>query len=100
MGFEAWLTLLIVVGIFATLVWNLAPPDLTFLTAAAVLALLGIIRTEDAFAGFSNSGMLTVAVLFVVAAGLRETGLLDILGHHVLGKARTAEIRPDDCRPS
>ena len=92
MGFEAWLTLLIVVGIFATLVWNLAPPDLTFLAATALLALLGIIGTEDAFAGFSNSGMLTVAVLFVVAAGLRETGLLDTLGHHVLGKARTAEI--------
>jgi di/tricarboxylate transporter len=62
-----------------------------FLTATAVLALLGIIRAEDAFAGFSNSGMLTVAVLFVVAAGLRETGLLDVVGHHVLGKARTAE---------
>jgi di/tricarboxylate transporter len=91
MGFEAWLTLLIVVGIFAALVWNLAPPDLMFLTATAVLALLGIIRAEDAFAGFSNSGMLTVAVLFVVAAGLRETGLLDVVGHHVLGKARTAE---------
>jgi di/tricarboxylate transporter len=91
MGFDAWLTLLIVIGIFAALVWNLAPPDLMFLAATAVLALLGVIRTEDAFAGFSNSGMLTVAVLFVVAAGLRETGLLDILGHHVLGKARTAE---------
>lgn len=91
MGIEAWLTLLIVVGIFAALVWNLAPPDLMFLTATAVLAMLGIIRPEDAFAGFSNSGMLTVAVLFVVAAGLRETGLLDVVGHHVLGKARTAE---------
>ncbi len=91
MGYEAWLTLLIVVGIFAALVWNLAPPDLMFLSATAVLALLGIIRAEDAFAGFSNSGMLTVAVLFVVAAGLRETGLLDVVGHHVLGKARTAE---------
>ena len=91
MGFEAWLTLLIVVGIFAALVWNLAPPDLMFLAATAVLALFGIIRAEDAFAGFSNSGMLTVAILFVVAAGLRETGLLDLVGHHVLGKARTPE---------
>jgi di/tricarboxylate transporter len=91
MGFEAWLTLLIVVGIFAALVWNLAPPDLMFLAATAVLALCGIIRAEDAFAGFSNSGMLTVAILFVVAAGLRETGLLDLVGHHILGKARTPE---------
>ena len=61
-----------------------------FLAAAAVLAVCGIISAEEAFAGFSNSGMLTVAILFVVAAGLRETGVLDYLGYQVLGGARTA----------
>ena len=33
--------------------------------------------------------MLTVAVLFVVVAGLRETGVLDYIGQHLLGKSRT-----------
>lgn len=86
---QAWLTMSVVVLLFVALLRNLAPPDVLFLGAAALLALLGIITTEDAFAGFSNSGMLTVAVLFVVAAGLRETGVLDYLGHQVLGRART-----------
>lgn len=61
---------------------NLAPPDLLFLGATATLALLGIITPSEAFAGFSNSGVLTVAVLFVVAAGLRETGVLDYVQVH------------------
>ncbi|MEZ6124500.1 MAG: SLC13 family permease [Planctomycetaceae bacterium] len=52
-------------------------------------ALLGIISPKEAFAGFSNSGMLTVAVLFVIVAGLRETGVLDYAGHHVLGRAKS-----------
>ena len=89
MGIEAWTTAGIVIGLLAALVANLAPPDLLFLGAAALLAALGIITPTEAFAGFSNSGMLTVAVLFVVAAGLRETGVLDLVGHHVLGRATT-----------
>ncbi|MCA9100748.1 MAG: SLC13 family permease [Pirellulales bacterium] len=89
MPVQAWLTLGVVLLLFVALLKNLAPPDLLFLGATATLALLGVISTEDAFAGFSNSGMLTVAVLFVVAGGLRETGVLDFLGHHVLGRSRT-----------
>lgn len=89
MDLQAWLTLGVVGLLFAALVKDLAPPDLLFLGAAAVLALCGIITPDDAFAGFSNPGMLTVAMLFVVVAGLRETGVLDFLGHHVLGGARS-----------
>ena len=89
MGWEAWVTLATVGGILAALVKNLAPPDVLFLGASVSFAALGIITPAEAFAGFSNSGMLTVAFLFVVAAGLRETGLLDVLGRHVLGKAKT-----------
>ncbi len=87
--FPAWITLGIVAFVFFSLVKNLAPPDMLFLGATSLLALLGIITPQEAFAGFSNSGMLTVAVLFVVAAGLRETGVLDWLGHQILGRAKT-----------
>src|SRR3972149_2956095 len=65
------------------------PPDLVLLAATLVVCLIGIIKPRDVFAGFSNEGMLTVAALFVVAAALRETGAVDILGGHVLGRVRT-----------
>ncbi|WP_299469194.1 SLC13 family permease [uncultured Gimesia sp.] len=89
MSLEAWVTLSIVGLLFAALVRNLAPPDLLFLAASTVLAIIGIITPAEAFAGFSNTGMLTVATLFVVVAGLRETGVLDFIGHHVLGRAKS-----------
>jgi di/tricarboxylate transporter len=75
--------------ILLALLRNLAQPDLLFVAATTLFAALGIIKPVDAFAGFANPGMLTVAFLFVVAAGLRDTGLLDALGHYVLGKAKT-----------
>jgi di/tricarboxylate transporter len=89
MSLEAWMTLTVVGVLFAALVKNLAPPDLLFLAATALLAVMGIITPTEAFAGFSNAGMLTVAVLFVVVAGLRETGVLAYVGHHVLGGTRS-----------
>ncbi len=76
-----------VIGIFVGLLRNLAPPDLLFLLGTVLLAFSGVITAEEAFAGFSNSGMLTVAFLFVVAAALRETGVLNYIGTRLLGSA-------------
>jgi Na+/H+ antiporter NhaD/arsenite permease-like protein len=92
MSIEAWITVAVVVICLIALVKNWAPPDLLFLGGTAVLALLGIITAQEAFAGFANEGMLTVAVLFVVAAGLEQTGVLAYVGHHVLGGARDGRL--------
>ncbi len=92
MNFDAWVTLVVVGVLFISLLRNFAPPDFLFIAATVFLAAIGIISPEEAFAGFSNSGMLTVAFLFVVVAGLRETGVLDQVGHHVLGTATTERV--------
>ncbi len=92
MGYQAWITIIVVVLLFIALLRNLAPPDLLFLGATTLLTLFGIILPAEAFAGFSNSGGLTVALLFVVAAGLRETGVLDYIRHHVFGQTKTERV--------
>lgn len=89
MSIDAWLTIGVVIALLIGLMKNSLPPDLLFLGGTAFLAVIGIITPEQAFAGFSNAGMLTVAFLFVVVAALRETGVLDYVGHHVLGKVQT-----------
>jgi di/tricarboxylate transporter len=86
MGLEAWITIAIVAVVFFLLFFEWAPPDLAFIAATALLGLLGIIGPKDAVAGFANEGMLTVAAMFVVVAGLRETGALEFIGHQVLGR--------------
>jgi di/tricarboxylate transporter len=50
---------------------------------------LGILSTGDALAGFSNAGMITVGVLFVVVAGLRATGAIDWIAGAVLGRPKS-----------
>jgi di/tricarboxylate transporter len=89
MSIEAWVTLAVVAGLFIGLLKDAAPTDVLFIGATTFLAAVRIISPEEAFAGFSNSGMLTVAFLFIVVAGLRETGVLDQVGHRVLGGVRS-----------
>src|SRR5690606_30078653 len=41
---------------------------------------------SQAFAGFSNEGLLTVAVLYVVVKGLQDTGAIDWVAQSMLGR--------------
>lgn len=86
--FQTAATVTVLVGIFVGLVRNY-PPDALLLGGLVVLGVLGVVTPAEAFSGFSNQGMLTVAALYIVAAGLRETGSLAVLGRWLLGRART-----------
>ncbi len=88
MDWQGWFTLAVVVLIFIGLAKDRAP-DVLLLGGAVLLAVVGIIEPKEAFAGFANEGMITVAALFVVAAALKETGALERIGGILLGKANS-----------
>ncbi len=88
MSWEAWFTIGVVGLVFVGLARNWGPPDALVLGAVVATCIVRIITPGQAFHGFANENMLTVAALFVVAAGLRETGALDVLGGRALGAAK------------
>lgn len=88
MDWHGWFTLFVVVMIFIGLAREIAP-DVLLLGGAVILTVVGVITPKEAFAGFANEGMITVAALFVVAAALRETGALERIGRVLLGRAST-----------
>jgi di/tricarboxylate transporter len=99
MGIEAVVTILMVLAVLATLAFTRISPDAVLLGAVAGLTLIpipsdagwtfGVLSAADALSGFGNTGLLTVAVLFVVVTGLRETGAIDLVGSGLLGKPKT-----------
>ena len=86
MDWQAWLTIGIIIGIAVALVRDLARPDVIFLSALGVLLTTGIITPAEAFAGFSNGAVIALASLFVVAAGIEESGLLRRIEWRLLRK--------------
>ena len=62
--------------------------DAIALLVLAGLALSGLIDTGQALSGFSNSATITVAAMFVLAAGLQNSGALSGIGN-LLGRAKS-----------
>ncbi len=101
MSWEAWAALAIVAGVLYSLARNLAGPDVVLLGAVAVVLTLSLVSDRfpdptEAAGILGNEGLLTVGVLFVVAAGLTETGSLRLLTERLLGRpssVRAAQIR-------
>lgn len=89
MSTDAWLALGTVVGVFGILISGKWPAYLALLAGLIFLMITRVLSIEGALVGFSNPGMITVAVLFVVAAGLRQTGTLAFLLRRVLGRPRS-----------
>ncbi|MBP8299705.1 MAG: SLC13 family permease, partial [Planctomycetes bacterium] len=99
MTFAIAFVLVVLVGVLVALAATRVPADavltggLVVLLAAPVPAdggwRLGVLGVNEGFAGFSNPALLTVGVLFVVAAGLRETGAVDWLAAVLFGRPRS-----------
>ncbi|MBM4022332.1 MAG: SLC13 family permease [Planctomycetes bacterium] len=64
-------------------------PDMLMLGGLVVLLVAGVLTPADALRGMANEGMISVAALFVVAAGVERTGALSVLVERVLGRPRS-----------
>ena len=88
LSLDAWITIAVIVATMAMLLWERFGPEFVLMGAVAVLLLTGVLTPVQALAGFSNTAVLTVAVLFIVAAALRSTGAIRWVGAWVLGRPR------------
>lgn len=86
---DAWLTLGIVLGLFALLAWGRFPAWAVFVAALTLILTLGIADEGETFQGFSNTGVLTVVVLYAVAAGMYSTGAISIIADKFIGRPET-----------
>jgi di/tricarboxylate transporter len=86
MGLDAWITLAVIVGTLTTLIGTRLPTDVTLVGAVTILLVTGVLAPAQALSGFGNEGLITVAVLYVVVAGLTDTGAVHALAARVLGR--------------
>ncbi|MFO8141280.1 MAG: SLC13 family permease [Marinobacter sp.] len=89
MDWQGWFSLGLAVAALVLMSSGRFAPHLVMMAALVVLSASGIIGPEQALVGFSNSGLITVVALFVVAAGVHHSGGVDLLVRHVLGSPKT-----------
>ena len=66
--------------------------DLVALLVLGTLAIFGVVNADQAFAGFSNSAVITVWAMFILSEGLTRTGIADIIGRQVMRAGGNHEL--------
>lgn len=90
MEWQGWFTLSLCGVVLMALVFTRVGPHLIMIGALTILSAGGILSANDALSGFSNSGLITVAGMFVVAAGMHASGAIDLLVNNLLGRPGTS----------
>lgn len=93
MTFESSLVLLVLFGMLVALVKDLMRPGMILFTAVVIFLCFGIITPKELLEGFSNKGMITVALLFLVSEGVRQSGALSQVIKRVLPQKKTTVFR-------
>ncbi len=85
MDWQVLYTLTTLVGVLGVLTFTRVSADLVLMAALALLIIVGILSPAEALAGFANPGVITIATLYIVAAGLKETGAVQWIARRLLG---------------
>ena len=86
MSLAAWVTLAVVIAMIVALARDWVSPPTGVMGAVIVLLVGGVVTPAQAFGGFANAAPITVAALYVLAAAVTKTGLLQPVLVQVLGR--------------
>lgn len=87
---EAWITAGVTLTAVLTLSVSSLAPDIVLLAAVGLLLLLGIVTPVEALTGFTNEGLATIALLFIVVRGLVDTGVIGGVAQTLLGRPKSS----------
>lgn len=59
-------------------------PEIIMGTALTLYLITGILSVDDALKGFSNPGIITIGLLFMIAGAIKKSGIIDQLVYNLL----------------
>ena len=86
---------LVLAFMLVSFVTELLPVDVTAIVCLALLLLFGLVTPEQAVAGFSNSAVVTVMMMFILSEGLVQSGVIRRIGFRIVRLAGKAHRRAE-----
>jgi di/tricarboxylate transporter len=93
MNLQILIVLSILVAAVVLFITEAFRPDIVALLVVAALLLSGILNITDALSGFSNPAVIAIAAIFVVTAGLTNTGIAAWFGRNLFRATGKSETR-------
>ena len=79
MNFEIVYVLICLAAMVVALIYDRMRPGMILFSVVILFFCAGILTPKEVLEGFSNKGMITVALLFLVSEGIRKSGVLERL---------------------
>lgn len=76
MTLEVIIVLVALVAMLTALIMDKMRPGMILFSVVVIFLCTGILSPKEMLEGFSNKGMITVAMLFLVSEGIRQSGAL------------------------
>ncbi len=89
MEWQGWFSLILTGMTLVILATTKVAPHLVMMGILTLLSITGVLSAADALSGFANEGLITVAAMYVVAAGIQASGGAELLVNRLLGKPTT-----------
>lgn len=87
---DAHFTLAVLALVFGLLIWTRIAPDIVLVAGVGLLVLKGVLEPREALSGMANEAMITVGILYIVGAGVRQTGGVAWIAGRLFGRPKTA----------
>ena len=86
MTLDAWISLAVTFLTVIAMAAELVAVEVVVIAALTSLMLAGVLTPDEAISGFGSIAVLAVAALYVVAEGVRRTGVLTVVADKILGE--------------
>ena len=93
MNVEVIIVLVALVGMLAALIMDKMRPGMILFSVVVLFLCTGILSPKEMLEGFSNKGMITVAMLFLVSEGIRQSGALTQVIKKLLTQEKTSVFK-------
>lgn len=94
MAFESLFTIAVLIIMMVLLAKEVAGTDALLFGVLCIFLLSGIINPAEALSGFSNPGLIMVAILFIVSAGIQNTGAFNQIAYRLLQPSENKSLPP------
>lgn len=91
--FEMIIVFLGLIGMVTALVLDKMRPGMILFSVTVLFLCFGILTPKEMLEGFSNKGMITVALLFLISEGVRQSGALGQLIKKLLPQEKTTVMK-------
>lgn len=91
MSIDQWLLIGVIAFTITAFVREWLGMDVIAVTTLALLLVFDLVSVEEAVAGFSNSAVLTVMMMFILSEGLVQSGLVTKAGYRIADLTGTSQ---------